>query len=365
MAHAAWLGGGSEAFRRPASGVTFGVLALLVAVTHLWAASVSWSLFLGAERVFRPGTPIIGGVNGAEPTPGPSSSIFGEVPPAATPESPSARINVLLTGVDSGENRKTALTDTLIVASVDPVSGDVALISFPRDIARSPMPDGTTYKQKINSLMTYANNHPDKYPEGGPAALVNELGYLLGAPINYYAAINLDGFVRLIDDVGGVTVDNPKAINDPTYDWNDGHRGFRLSAGVHKLNAVQALAYVRTRKGVGDNDFTRARRQQQVLLALRQKLTSPAILPKLPSIIAAASQTLTTNFPRDQVKDMLDLARRIQSDDGVRRVVLGPPYAKNPPAGTPGGYQLILDMDRLAKLSKELFGNASRYAQTP
>ena len=107
-----------------------------------------------------------------------------------------------------------------------------------------------------------------------------------------------------------------------------------------------------SRKGVGDNDFTRARRQQQVLLALRDRVTDPALLPKLPSIIAAASETVTTNFPRERIKEMLDLARQVQSDDEVRRIVLGPPYAKNPAAGTPGGYQLILDMDRMAKLSK-------------
>ena len=118
------------------------------------------------------------------------------------------------------------MTDTLIVASIDPVSGDVALISFPRDIARFPTPDGHTYQGKINSLMTYANNHPKQYPNGGLSTLVDELGYLLGSPINYYAAVDLDGFSRLIDAVGGITVDNPRAIDDPTYTgWKDGHRG--------------------------------------------------------------------------------------------------------------------------------------------
>ena len=63
----------------------------------------------------------------------------------------------------------------------------------------------------------------------------------------------------MIDLVGGVTVDNPKAINDPRYDWLDGRRGFRLTAGKHKLDGDTALAYVRSRQGVGDNDFQRAR----------------------------------------------------------------------------------------------------------
>jgi LCP family protein required for cell wall assembly len=359
MSHAAWLGGGTAVFRRPATGVTFAVLAFVVAVTHLWAASVSWSLYLGAERVFAAGKPIVVAPVGSSPSP---SSLFGAVPPVATPETPDSRINILLTGIDSGESRRTALTDTLIVASIDPVSGKVALISFPRDIARFPTPDGGTFQGKINSLMTYANNHPSRYPQGGLAALVDELGYLLGAPINYYAAVDLDGFGRLIDAVGGVTVDNPRAINDPTYDWNDGHRGFRLSAGIHKLNGKTALAYARSRKGPGDSDFSRSRRQQQILLALRQRVTDPALLPQLPSIISVASETLSTNFPRERIEEMLGLARTVEADDSIQQLVLGPPYAKNPPAGTPGGYQLVLDQDRLARLSIELFGDQSRYA---
>jgi len=363
MSHAAWLGGGMAAFRRPATGVTFALLAVIVGFTHLWAASVSWSLYLGAKRVFSPGAPLVVTPNGSAPSP---TGPFGVVPPVATPETPDARINILLTGIDAAENRHTTLTDTLIVASIDPVSGDVALISFPRDIARFPTPDGHTYEGKINSLMTYANNHPKQYPNGGLSTLVDELGYLLGAPINYYAAVDLDGFSRLIDAVGGITVNNPRTIDDPTYTgWKDGHRGFHLSAGVHKLNGETALAYARSRKGAGDNDFSRSRRQQQILLALRQRVTDPTLLPRLPSIISSASETVSTNFPRERIEEMFGVARNLKSDDSVRRFVLGPPYARNPPKGTPGGYQLVLDMDRMAKLSIDLFGQQSRYAAAP
>jgi LCP family protein required for cell wall assembly len=271
---------------------------------------------------------------------------------------------VLLTGIDSSSTRTHALNDTLIVVSVDPTTGAAAMVSFPRDIARFQEPDGTVFPGKINELMTYASNHPKDYPNGGLSTLVDEVGYLLGVPIHYYASVDLEGFSRLIDAVGGVTVDNPKAINDPGYGgWTNGHPiGFHLSAGVHHLNGQTALAYARSRKGAGDNDFTRARRQQQILLALRARLTDPAILPQLPSIIDAASRTIRTNFPQDRIAEMLDVGSKVSNDDAVRRVVLGPPYAKNPPPGTPGGYQLILDMDRLAKLSIDLFGADSRYA---
>jgi LCP family protein required for cell wall assembly len=330
-------------------------------VTHLWAASVAWSLYEASGRVFDPGVGV--GV-GPQPSGAPAPSDGFLATPQATPETKNSRINILLTGIDSSERREHALTDTLIVVSVDPVTGDVAMVSFPRDIARFEQPDGTIFKKgKINSLMTYADNHPKEYPDGGLPTLISQLGYLLGVPIHYYAAVDLEGFRKLIDAVGGVTIDNPKAINDPSYGgWLDGHVGFRLSKGVHHLDGENALAYARSRKGAGDNDFTRARRQQQLLVALRARLTDPTLLPQLPAIIEAGSKTVRTNFPRERLEEMLAVGRAIESDDGIDRFVLGPPYAKNPPPGTPGGYQLIIDMDRLAKLSIKLFGADSRYA---
>lgn len=357
--HAAWVSGGTEAFRRRATAVTLAVLTAVVLVTHLWASAVAWSLFEAPGRIF---APLAFG-----PSPSPSAGVdpSGPAPtPGVTEPAKDARMNILLTGIDSSATRAHSLNDTMIVVSVDPTSGKVAMVSFPRDIARFQQPDGSVFNGKINELMTYADNHPKQYPAGGLAALSGEIGYLLGVPIHYYASIDLEGFSRLVDAVGGVTVDNPKVINDPGYGgWTDRRPvGFHLSAGVHHLDGQTALAYARSRKGVGDNDFTRARRQQQLLLALRARLTDPSLLPQLPAIIDAGSRVVRTDFPQDRLADTLAIASRITDDNAVKRYVLGPPYAKNPPAGTPGGYQLILDMDRMAKLSVDLFGVDSRYA---
>jgi LCP family protein required for cell wall assembly len=361
MLHAAQLPRGREAVRRPPTNAIVAALGVVVLVSHVWAAAVGWSLYEASGRMFPP--VVVGPTPGpsASATPAPSGDFLAT--PQATPESESARINVLLTGIDSSELRTHALTDTLIVVSVDPTTGETAMVSFPRDIARFRMSDGRLFTGKINSLMTAANNDPARYPDGGLPTLIRELGYLLGVPLHYYAAVDLAGFANLIDAVGGVDIDNPKAINDPTYGgWTDGRVGFRLSAGRHHLDGETALAYARSRRGAGDNDFTRARRQQQLLVALRVRLTDPTLLPRLPSIIDAGSRVVKTNFPRERLDEMLTVAQSIEGEEGITRVVLGPPYAKNPPAGTPGGYQLVLDMERLAKLSIELFGSDSRYA---
>jgi len=362
LLHAAWLTGGRDAFRRPTTGAALVVLTLLVVVSHLWASAVAWSLYNAPRHIFVPPVAFEPSASGS-PLPSPSDLFVAS--PGVTPPTPDSRINILLTGIDSSENRNHALTDTLIVVSVDPDTGEVSMVSFPRDIARFPQPDGSTFKGKINSLMTFAAKHPDQYPKGGLPTLIDDLGYLLGVPIHYYAAVDLAGFARLIDAVGGVDVNNPKAINDPGYGgWTNGKVGFRLSAGNHHLDGETALAYARSRKGSGDNDFTRARRQQQLLLALRARLTDPALLPQLPAIIDAGAGTVRTNFPQDRIGEMLEIGQKIEGDDSIKRVVLGPPYATNPPKGTPGGYQLILDMDRLAKLSLDLYGEDSSYAST-
>jgi LCP family protein required for cell wall assembly len=351
--------GGEAAWRRPRTWLTFVILALAVVVSHAVVGTVAWSFYQAGSRIFV-------GEADADVTPRPSTSAaVADLPvatPNITPETKESRINILLLGIDSSERRNHALTDTLLVVSIDPESRKVAMVSFPRDIARFPLWTGGTFPndRKINSLMTYADAHRDQFPDGGLTSLTKELGYLLGVPIHYYAAINLDGFEAMINRVGGVTIDNKTAINDPTYGgWKDGRIGFHLSKGTHTLDGETALAYVRSRRGAGDNDFTRARRQQELLLALERKLSDPQMLPNLPGLLEDASRTITTNFPADRLSEMLVLGREVD-DETIVRKVLGPPYATRPPSSSE--YILVLDPERLAKLSIELFGNDSRYA---
>lgn len=358
--------------RRPAAAVT----ALLVAVvvfTHGAVAYTAYAAYEASSRIF------VGAVNGdqSQSTPPPSGAVGGSVLPSSVPSSPApsddsnefimtpgptpetaqSRINILLTGIHG------SLNDTLLVVSVDPVDDSVVMLSFPRDISNFPLYDGRTFGAKINSLMSWARAHPADMPDGPFPTLVKELSYLLGVPIHYYAAVNLDGFMKMIDEVGGITVDNPRAINDPRYDWRDGTFGFYLPAGKVKLDGRTALAYVRSRQGVGDSDFTRAARQQQLLVALRAKLTSPGMLPKLPSIIQVAGDTVRTNLPTDRLDQFISLARNVDTST-IQRYVLGPPYSIHPPTSSTGGiYELRLQMDRMARLSIKLFGNDSRYAQ--
>jgi LCP family protein required for cell wall assembly len=251
-----------------------------------------------------------------------------------------------------------SLTDTILVVSVDTVAKSVVMVSVPRDTARFPLPNGGIYGDKINSLATYADQNKDRYPRGGLAALADAVGYYIGIPINYIAYINLAGFKELIDTVGGVDVNVERAIDDPVYEFPDGVVGFHISAGPHHLNGRLALAYARSRYGLGDSDFTRARRQQQILLALRAKLTSPSVLPDLPHVINSVADVIATNFPPDRLGELLTLSHEISSAD-IKQFVLGPPYAHSTMAT--GVYLLLPNMQAIAKWSVDTFGQLSRY----
>jgi LCP family protein required for cell wall assembly len=337
------------------------VLVAAVVLTHAVAGYFAWSLYDAGSRIFVNGDPD-GGTVTPDPS-GPAPSDIYQVPPFATPATDQSRVTILITGIDKTTERTHSLTDTLLVVSVDPASGVASMVSFPRDIAQFPLYTGGTYQGKINSLLTWAANHPDDFPDGPLPTVARQLSFLIGIPINYYAAVDLDGFRRMIDAVGGVTVNVERPINDGFYNWLDGSpRGFYLAAGKQELNSRLALAYVRSRYGAGDNDFTRAARQQQLLIALRDKLTDPLNIGKIPGVLDVVGDTVRTNFPAERISEMVAIAQRVSGGD-VKRVVLQPPtYSVHPPTKSTGGiYILRLHLAALRQLSVELYGKDSAF----
>jgi LCP family protein required for cell wall assembly len=251
----------------------------------------------------------------------PEPSLIPE--PTATP-GPAARVNILLLGIDSGVGRNTALTDTMIVASLDPVTQTVSMVSVPRDMVGVPLPDGRKYNQKINSLHAYARHNPKLFPGSdgtGNDVLMGALGTLLGLRIDYYASVNLPGFVQVVDALGGVDVKVARAFCDPSYDEYGFTKGFSISAGWHHLNGQQALAYARVRKASGESDFTRAARQQEVIAGLRDGIVSRGLLSDLVGMMRAIGQTLQTNVPREMLPELADVMTRIDRTKTYRAVI--------------------------------------------
>lgn len=210
-----------------------------------------------------------------------------ELPPAWDGAS---RVNILLLGLDTevreesdlryqAERAGPARSDTMILLTFDPQTMTAGMLSIPRDLwVKIP---GFDYA-KINTA--YYNGEAYKLPGGGPELAMQAVEQVIGVEIDYYAQIEFWAFTQLIDDVGKITVDVPKKIFiDPV---GSGPDDIMLSAGEHRLGGIEALAYVRNRY-TKDGDIDRSKRQQQVIIAFKNKVTDPA---NLPSFVAKAPQ---------------------------------------------------------------------------
>jgi polyisoprenyl-teichoic acid--peptidoglycan teichoic acid transferase len=254
----------------------------------------------------------------------PASALPSDSPsPSPTPAQP--RINVLLIGMDSGVGRNTALTDTMIVASLDPVGRTVSMASIPRDMVDVPLPDGRIFKDKINGLVSYVGWHQSKFPgaKDGQSVLAAALGKLLNLRIDMWAQVNLGGFVYLVDSVGGVNINVTDGFCDPRYD-EYGINGFGINPGWYHMNGNQALAYARVRKAAGESDFTRAGRQQEVIAALRDRVIRGGFLDNPGAFLKSVGRTVKTNINPSLIADWIDVASKVGRKDTFRIVIQHP-----------------------------------------
>jgi LCP family protein required for cell wall assembly len=242
----------------------------------------------------------------------------------------------------------------MLVVSLDPNGTASAMISVPRDLYGVLLPDGKPFNRKLNSLMDYAAAHRKDFPLGGVGTLKATIGNLLGVEIHYFAAINLLGFKQTVDSIGGVDITVLRAIRDPTYiDERDNLTGFYLKAGTHHMDGHTALAFVRSRKGAGDNDFTRADRQQQLLTAIREKLTAGNLLLALPGLLDAVKNTIATDVPGGR---LAELASAVQLADmsQLQRIVLQPPDYMRADPFSKAGYILIPNFEAILAIGEQL-----------
>lgn len=286
-----------------------------------------------------------------------------EIPiPSEQPEL-GERVTVLLMGVDFAPGRDHHLTDTMLVATLDPQTDEVAMISVPRDLYGVPLGDGRIYNAKLNSLMAQASQDPATYPKGGPGSLKAAIGALLGTRIHYFAAIDMEGMRQLIDSVGGIDVVVERTINDAAYrDTVTGRRGFYIEAGPRHLDGETAMAFVRSRKAAGENDFTRAERQQQVLTAIAEKLTAGNLLVTLPGLLDTVRDNVATDIPSRRIAEVAAAADEADLRN-VERVVLTPDdgYVWVEPASA-AGYVLHPNLDVIHALGERIFGSSTATA---
>ena len=261
----------------------------------------------------------------------------------------SERVNILLLGVDSRPGESIARTDTMIVLSVDPATARASMLSVPRDLWVTIPGYG---ENRVNQ--SHYLGEKDAYPGGGPALAMKTLQYNLGVPLHFYMRVDFDGFRRIIDTLGGIEIDVPQAIDDPSYpDMNYGYDPFYIEAGAQHLNGEMALKYARTRATRGA-DFDRARRQQQVLLAIRQQALAIDVIPKLPELWITMAGTVQTDLQLVDLLELAKLADRVTADD-IQTAVID--HVMTVDYVTDTGARVLLPVrERIRPLVEEMFG---------
>jgi LCP family protein required for cell wall assembly len=355
---------GSWRAMRPRSRIlaALGLVAPLVVVAVIIA-----SLALTAPPVTSP-------VAAAEPTPDPTTTTTAlALPPTPSPDpsatpspSPSptpagvdpllgsdGRLTVLLLGTDYRPAHPGNRTDAIMVVSIDPTTGRSAAFSVPRDITDFPLPTSGTFGAKVTGLF----EHLDATTGDGATAMKQAVGRAFGIEIDRYVLIGFHGVIKLVGAVGGVDVTLSEPYYDPLYWVDNHHRGWGLPAGTSHLNADDALIFARSRKG--DSDFSRAKRQQQLVMAAVTKVRTRGI-GDLPKLLAIARDTVRTDLPLDRAVDLFGLYSTVNLDV-ARHVVFGPKRF----AVRAGGTDYRLELAECAKWIAANFPPARPFGSWP
>ena len=232
------------------------------------------------------------------------------------------RVNILLLGIDEREQETGPWrTDTMMLATIDPISKTAGLLSIPRDLWVA-IP-GFETEGKINTAHFIGD--AQDYPGGGPALAMATVQYNLGISTQYYARLNFSGFEKLIDQIGGVEICVEQTIDDPEYpDSGYGFEPLYIAAGCQHMDGRLTLKFARTRHS-GLGDFDRARRQQQVILAVRDKVAAANMLPTLVTqagpLLDTLKESVQTNLSLDQLIRLAKLATQIDSKN-IRQAVI-------------------------------------------
>jgi len=241
---------------------------------------------------------------------------------------------IALLGADEGRGSSIWRTDSIMLAFVDQKAGRLALLSVPRDLWVRIPGHGSNRINTVDAL-----GERTDYPGGGRALLDDTLRLNLGLPVHHYVLVDFAGFQRIIDAMGGVTVDVPV----PLYEWfpdlnsPDGRRYFTMPAGAQQMDGYTALAYCRARMATGD--FGRSARQQQVLLAMWKKALTLDTLKRAPRLWQEARDAVDTDLSTKELLQLVYFASGLEPGEVDRaqldeRVV----YSWT----TPGGAQVLL-----------------------
>ena len=279
--------------------------------------------------------------------------------PAAEPWDGVSRVTILIMGLDyrDWESGESPRTDTMMLATIDPVTKTAGLLSIPRDMwVTIPGFD----HGKINTA--YYLGEVYNLPGGGPALAVETVEQFIGVDIDYYAQIDFAAFVKFIDEIGGldILVKEERITVDPIGPANT----VILTEGMQNLDGATTLAYARARYTDG-GDFDRADRQQRVVLAVLEQITTfnmlPTLVTKAPKLYNELSSGIRTNMNLTEAIQLARLAITLDRKKIKQRII--PPDVVNE-GQSPDGLSILIPIpDEIRLIRDEVFSTGG--AATP
>ena len=277
------------------------------------------------------------------------------------------RLNVMLLGSDAGVGRIGTRTDTIILVSINPSNGDMAMFSIPRNLTEAPLPEGmgvwdcNCFPDIITHLWANGEWYPDAFP-GPQAPSVNALkaaiGLIFDLEVHYYAKVDLVGFAGLVDALGGVEIDVPERLVDEEYPSEDGGTEYiEFEPGVQHMDGHQALAYSRIRRHSGD--FARMHRQRCVVGAILEQTSPFDVLARYGQLADAIKEHVETDIPIEALGDMVELLPLL---DGSRTATLRITRYNYGSSGH-AGYQLY-DLERIRQDAMLLMEDPTLHLET-
>lgn len=300
------------------------------------------------------------------------------------------RINILVLGVGDREHQAADLTDAMIIASIDPATPDIVMLSIPRDLAIVDR-DGTL-RGRINSLYWIEKKYverQDKTLSANDASLqalkvlAADIGELTGTPIQGVIKMDFTGFEQIVDGIGGIDIVVPKAITDYSYPLEEGIVGtWEVAAGPQHFDGETALRYARSRHST--SDFDRSARQQQIASAIVETVRQQGIIENL-GLIRQLQLTLhdhveTTFAPREllgiggllssiRMENIIRMSLTYDTGSDVSDAVAGG-FVRNAPTEIAGSGALLLpvsltgepsDWDQIRSFAHTLFSDRALY----
>lgn len=244
------------------------------------------------------------------------------------------RINILLLGIDKQDTRE-GNTDVMMLASIDPGTKSALLLSIPRDLC---IDECDTYLDRLNGV----------YEREGPDVLKQKVSEILGLPVDFFAAVNFNGFAEAIDLLGGIEFWVDRDF-DELFEFLETREQLRLrlDSGWHELTGREALLLARSRQFDPGGDFARICRQQQLVRQIREKAVSIQIVPRIPELLLGLGEWFETDFPVASMPSFAELAMTIPSSRLHSQAITDENDMLETITGTDGAHLLRPDLDEI------------------